>query len=65
MIPKQKQISLTLQILLWLWFGLITSFVSVNVVNIVKLETENKLLKEKIDTLESYFLLLRYQIRNK
>jgi hypothetical protein len=39
---KQKQISLTLQIILWLWFGTITSFVSVNVVNIARLETEIK-----------------------
>jgi hypothetical protein len=39
---KQKQINLTLQIILWLWFGLITSFVSVNVVNIARLETQMK-----------------------
>jgi hypothetical protein len=39
---KQKQISLTLQVLLWLWFGIITSFVSVNVVNIARLETQMK-----------------------
>jgi hypothetical protein len=37
---KQKEIGKTLQILLWVWFGIITSFVSVNVVNIARLETE-------------------------
>jgi hypothetical protein len=39
---KQKEIHRTLQILLWIWFGTITSFVSVNVVNIARLQTEMK-----------------------
>lgn len=39
---NQKQIHKTLQVLLWLWFGVITSFVSANVVNIAKIETEIK-----------------------
>lgn len=35
----------TIQVLLWLWFGIITSFVSVSVVNIAKLETQIDLIK--------------------
>jgi hypothetical protein len=50
---KQKEISRTLQVLLWLWFGTITSFVAANVVNIAKLETENKILRQNITHLES------------
>jgi hypothetical protein len=36
----------TLQVLLWLWFGIITSFVITNVVNIAKLETQIDLIKQ-------------------
>jgi hypothetical protein len=38
----------SLQILLWLWFGIMTSFVSVNVVNIKKLETQNQQLEKDV-----------------
>jgi cell division protein FtsB len=59
---KHKNICLTLQVLLWLWFGTITSFVSVNVVNIARLETEVKQLKHNIDNLEDRILFLKQQI---
>jgi hypothetical protein len=36
----QKEIKRTVQILLWLWFGTMTSFVINNTVNIAKLETQ-------------------------
>ncbi len=42
---KDCQIQKSLQILLWLWFGTITSFTAVNVVNIVKLETKIDMIK--------------------
>jgi len=65
MMLNQKQIAFSLQVLLWLWFGIISSFVAVNVVNIAKLQTENKLIKQNIDILQSQVLLLKYQITNK
>jgi hypothetical protein len=37
---EQKETKKSLQILLWLWFGVTTSFVATNVVNIAKIETE-------------------------
>lgn len=37
--PNHKEIKNTLKLLLWLWFGVITSFTFVNVVNIARLET--------------------------
>jgi hypothetical protein len=53
---NKKDIEKSLQVLLWLWFGTITSFVSVNVVNIVRLEAENKLLKENITMVRKYLI---------
>lgn len=53
---KDKQIEKTIQILLWLWFGIITSFTAVNVVNIARLETENKLLRENITMIRQYLI---------
>jgi len=38
--PDQKEIKRTIQVLLWIWFGTMTSFVATNVVNIAKLETQ-------------------------
>jgi cell division protein FtsB len=53
------QIQKSIQVLLWLWFGLITSFCAVNVANIVKLETQvkslenhNKTLNQRVDFLK-------------
>jgi hypothetical protein len=40
MSSDQKETAKSLQILLWLWFGVMTSFVATNVVNIAKLETK-------------------------
>lgn len=49
----------SIQVLLWLWFGLITSFCAVNVVNIARLETQvktlennNKLLNDRINIIK-------------
>jgi hypothetical protein len=57
---KSKEICRTIQVLLWLWFGTITSFTIVNTVNIAKLETDNKLIHKKIENLEKRHLLLKY-----
>jgi hypothetical protein len=54
---KSKQIAICLQILLWVWFGTITSFCAANVVNVAKLEVENKLLKEDIILLKKNKLI--------
>jgi hypothetical protein len=57
---KQKEISRTLQVLLWLWFGTMTSFTIVNTVNIAKLETQMKNCTHQIQDLEKRHLLLKY-----
>jgi hypothetical protein len=62
---KQKEIHKTLQVLLWIWFGTITSFVSTNVVNIAKLETENKILRQNITHLESRIEFIKKYITSK
>jgi cell division protein FtsB len=62
---KQKEIIKTLQVLLWIWFGTITSFVSVNVVNIAKLETENKILRQNITHLESRIAFIKEYVTSK
>ena len=62
---KQKQITKTVQILLWIWFGVITSIISVNTLNIRRLEAQNevqnKLLYEKIKTVQDDLFLLQYK----
>ena len=45
---QNKEITRTLQVLLWLWFGVFTSFVLVSVVNIAKLETRVEILENHI-----------------
>jgi hypothetical protein len=57
---KHKEIKKSLQVLLWLWFGTMTSFVSTNVVNIVKLENQTQMNQEQIQNLEKRILLLKY-----
>ncbi len=59
---RQKETTKTLQVLLWLWFGTMTSFTIVNTVNIVKLETEVKNLNHELYNLEKRHLLLKYNI---
>lgn len=54
---KQKKITRTLQILLWIWFGVMSSFVSVSVVNIAILETENKILQNDVQSLRDMILV--------
>jgi hypothetical protein len=62
---KHKEICRTLQVLLWVWFGVVTSFVSTNVVNIARLETENKVLKQNITVLESRIAFIKEHITSK
>jgi len=62
---KNKEICRTLQVLLWIWFGVMTSFVSTNVVNIEKLETENKILRQNITHLESRIEFIKKYITSK
>jgi hypothetical protein len=62
---KNKEICRTLQVLLWLWFGVTTSFVFTNVVNIARLQTENKILRENITVLEDHIVLLKYTTTRK
>ena len=57
---KHKEIKKSLQVLLWIWFGTMTSFVSTNVVNIVKLENQTQMNQEQIQNLEKRILLLKY-----
>jgi hypothetical protein len=57
---KHTEIHRTLKVLLWLWFGTITSFAATNFVNIAQLETDNKLIHEKLNNLEKRHLLLKY-----
>lgn len=59
---RQKQHYRTLQVLLWMWFGTVSSFVSVNVVNIATLQTENRILYENIATLENRLMFLQYKL---
>ena len=58
---KSKEICRTIQVLLWLWFGIITSFTVVNMANIVKLETESKAIYKQLDNLNKRILLLEYE----
>jgi hypothetical protein len=62
---KNKEIIKTLQVLLWIWFGTITSFAIVNTVNIAKLETDNKLIHDQIENVEKRHLLLKYHYTSK
>jgi cell division protein FtsB len=56
-----KKVEKSLQVLLWLWFGTITSFCAVNVVNIAKLETRVDLLEKHNKTLNDRITLLKHQ----
>jgi hypothetical protein len=62
---KQKEIHRTLQVLLWLWFGTITSFAVTNFVNIAQLETNNNQIHDQIQNLEKRHLLLKYHSTSK
>jgi hypothetical protein len=62
---KQKEITKTLQVLLWLWFGTITSFAIVNMTNIAKLETQIKIINNELNNLENRHLLLKYHSTSK
>ncbi len=54
---KYIQIQKSLQIILWLWFGLITSFTSVNVVNIARLEAKFDSIKSIPKTQNNYYTI--------
>jgi len=60
-----SQHSKILQVLLWLWFGTITSFTIVNVANIVKLETQVKDLNHQLNDLEKQHRTLKYHTLTK
>ena len=62
---KQKEINRTLQVLLWLWFGTMTSFTIVNVANIVKLETQVKNLNDELNDLAKQHRTLKYHTLSK
>lgn len=63
---EHKEITKTLQILLWIWFGAITSFTAVNVSNIVKLETQINVIKVQLDNLHDRITILEYDdLKNK
>lgn len=63
---NDKEIQRCLQLLLWVWFGIVTSFVSVNVVNIAKLETEIKLLEQDNMLFKQHMAHLKYDdLKNK
>lgn len=56
----------SIQVLLWLWFGLITSFCAVNVVNIARLETQVKTLENNNKLLNDRITLIKLNhIKNK
>jgi len=61
----QKQSIKPLQVLLWLWFGVISSFVFTNYVNTIRLETRIKNLQYSIDNLKKDYLILQYHILSK
>ena len=62
---ESKQIQKPLQVLLWMWFGLMTSFVCVSVVNIAKLETQVNNLNHKLDDLQKRHLMFKYHMIQK
>jgi hypothetical protein len=57
---KHTEIKKSLQVLLWIWFGTMTSFVATNVVNVAKLENQTQMTQEQIQNLEKRILLLKY-----
>jgi hypothetical protein len=62
---RHKEICRTLQVLLWLWFGTITSFTIVNTVNIAKLETQVKDLNHELNDLAKQHRTLKYHTLSK
>ncbi len=62
---KQREIQKTLQILLWLWFGLVNSFIATNVVNIAKLETQIKILENSAKMSNNDIEFYQRCLRNK
>jgi len=62
---KQNEITRTIQVLLWIWFGLTSSFIATNVVNIAKLETEVSNFNNELHRLEKRFLLIKYSTTSK
>jgi cell division protein FtsB len=63
---EHKEIQRSLQVLLWIWFGTITSFCAVNVANIVKLETQVDTMKDQLNMLNDRITILKYQnLKNK
>lgn len=63
---EYKEITKTLQILLWVWFGTITSFTAVNVANIVKLEAQIISVKTQLNVINDRMTIMEYNsLKNK
>jgi hypothetical protein len=62
---NNQDIQKSLQILLWLWFGTMTSFTIVNVANIVKLETQIENLNHELNDLAKQHRTLKYHTLSK
>jgi hypothetical protein len=62
---RQKEIIKTLQVLLWLWFGTMTSFAIVNMTNIAKLETQVNNLNHELNDLAKQHRTLKYYTLSK
>ena len=56
---KNSQSQKVLQVLLWIWFGMITAFAMSNTIKIVKLETDNKAIHRQVNNLNTR--ILHYQ----
>jgi hypothetical protein len=62
---NNQDIQKSLQILLWLWFGTMTSFTIVNTVNIAKLESQVNNLTDELNDLEIQHRTLKYHALSK
>ncbi len=62
---NNQDIQKSLQILLWLWFGTMTSFTIVNTVNIAKLESQVNNLTDELNDLEKQHRTLKYHTLSK
>jgi hypothetical protein len=57
---KQNEVCRVLKILIWVWFGAITSFVAMNVLNIVRIETKVSNLQHSITDLKKDYSMFKY-----
>jgi hypothetical protein len=57
---KQNEVCKILKILMWVWFGTITSFVAMNVLNNVKLETKVNNFQHSVNDLKKDYLMFKF-----